>query len=81
MFTAEDYWRHVTRYRLSLGAKVRDMREGQILSNVFMLDHPEYEQALLNSGADPFYDDSRITAFMEFLAQLAVAEEDGWRQP
>jgi hypothetical protein len=43
------------------------MREGQTLMNIlYDIDRELYQDVILN-GCDPFYDDEKIPAFLDFL--------------
>jgi len=43
---------------------VPNIREGQALMNGLFAWHAETYQAITNTDVDPFYDDSRIPAFL-----------------
>lgn len=49
--------------------KYPQMREGQIFFNVFSDMWPDKVQQVTATEVDPFYDDARIPAFINFLVE------------
>jgi hypothetical protein len=52
-----------------------ELREGQALLVALTDSHPLIALALVDTTADPFYDDTRIDAFYTFLQNKIVSSE------
>lgn len=59
----EDFLTRVTEYR----REYPNQREGQAHSNVWWIAHPMAPRPELHGPADPFGDDRKLPAFLEFV--------------
>jgi len=66
MLNMTAYWLMVMAYR----KQHPGMREGQIMFNVFATLRPEMANFATGKEFDPFYDDSRIPQFIDFISRL-----------
>lgn len=59
------FWSRFQEYRMTYPLE----REGQSLFNVFAELYPEKAKPLIATDLDPFYDDAKVGAFLDYLTQ------------
>jgi hypothetical protein len=62
----ENYFNVVNQQRL----KNPRWREGQLLYNTFYMLNPGMGTWITGKDIDPFYDDSKIESFLEFISKI-----------